>query len=84
MSLPPVCGFTIFPRSSHMRQSESVLRYCALQLDAIKVSSERFNSFQKAADGALGAHTYAVTDAYHDFKEMAKKIAAGAGIGEMS
>ncbi|HBH28488.1 MAG: ParA family protein [Desulfofustis sp. PB-SRB1] len=38
----------------------------------------------KAADGALGAHTYAVTDAYHDFKEMAKKIAAGAGIGEMS
>jgi hypothetical protein len=31
--------------------------------------------FLKPADGALGAHTYAVNDAYKDFKEVARKIA---------
>jgi len=36
--------------------------------------------FLKAADGALGAHTYAVTNAYKDFKDVAQKIAAKAGI----
>ncbi len=36
--------------------------------------------FLKAADGALGAHTYAVTDAYKDFRVVAEKIAAKAGI----
>lgn len=36
--------------------------------------------FLKPADGALGAHTYAVTDAYKDFKAVATKIAAKAGI----
>ena len=32
--------------------------------------------FLKPADGALGAHTYAVTEAYKDFKKVATKIAA--------
>ena len=36
--------------------------------------------FLKPADGALGAHSYAVTDAYKDFKIVAQKIAAKAGI----
>jgi hypothetical protein len=36
--------------------------------------------FLKPADGALGAHTYAVAEAYKDFLEVAKKIAAGAGL----
>lgn len=36
--------------------------------------------FLKPADGALGAHTYAVTDAYNDFLMVAKKIAKLAGI----
>ena len=36
--------------------------------------------FLKAADGALGAHTNAVTNAYKDFKAVARKIAAKAGI----
>ena len=36
--------------------------------------------FLKAADGALGAHTYAVSEAYKDFKTVAQKIAAKAGI----
>jgi len=40
--------------------------------------------FLKPADGALGAHTYAVTDAYKDFKLVAVKIAAKAGIRAMS
>ncbi len=40
--------------------------------------------FLKPADGALGAHTYAVTDAYKDFKTVAKKIAAKAGIKPLS
>lgn len=40
--------------------------------------------FLKAADGALGAHTYAVSDAYKDFNAVAKKIAACAGLRGMS
>lgn len=36
--------------------------------------------FLKPADGALGAHTYAVTEAYKDFKIVADKIAAKAQI----
>lgn len=34
--------------------------------------------FLKPADGALGAHTYAVSDAYKDFKNVAIKIAKNA------
>jgi len=34
----------------------------------------------KPADGALGAHTHAVADAYMDFKRVATKIAANAGL----
>jgi cellulose biosynthesis protein BcsQ len=34
----------------------------------------------KPADGALGAHTYAVKDAYDDFKKLASRIAGRAGI----
>jgi chromosome partitioning protein len=40
--------------------------------------------FLKPADGALGAHTYAVTEAYRDFKNVATKIAANAGLGALS
>jgi hypothetical protein len=29
----------------------------------------------KPADGAIGAHIYAVRDVYKDFKELARKIA---------
>ena len=36
--------------------------------------------FLKAADGALGAHSNAVNEAYRDFKAVAQKIAAKAGI----
>jgi chromosome partitioning protein len=36
--------------------------------------------FLKAADGALGAHTYAVAEAYKDFEIVASKIAAKVGI----
>lgn len=36
--------------------------------------------FLKAADGALGAHTYAVSEAYKDFNTVAKTIAAKTGI----
>lgn len=36
--------------------------------------------FLKPADGALGAHTYAVQDAYNDFLKLAKEIARGSGI----
>jgi len=36
--------------------------------------------FLKPADGALGAHSYAVTDAYKDFKAVAMKVAGGAGL----
>ena len=34
----------------------------------------------KPADGAMGAHTYAVEDAYRDFRTLTRKISAGAGI----
>ena len=40
--------------------------------------------FLKPADGALGAHTYAVTGAYKDFKKVAIKIAKNAGLPELS
>jgi cellulose biosynthesis protein BcsQ len=40
--------------------------------------------FLKPADGALGAHTYAVTEAYKDFKNVATKIALNAGLGALS
>lgn len=36
--------------------------------------------FLKPADGALGAHTYAVSNAYKDFKNVAIKIAKNAGL----
>ena len=36
--------------------------------------------FLKPADGALGAHTYAVAEAYKDFRTLAEKIAKKAGI----
>jgi len=36
--------------------------------------------FLKPADGALGAHTYAVRDAYNDFLALAEKIVNRAGI----
>jgi cellulose biosynthesis protein BcsQ len=40
--------------------------------------------FLKPADGALGAHTHSVTQAYKDFKTVAKKISAEAGIKALS
>jgi cellulose biosynthesis protein BcsQ len=40
--------------------------------------------FLKPADGALGAHTYAVTDAYRDFKNVAIKIAKNAGVKDLT
>ena len=40
--------------------------------------------FLKPADGALGAHTYAVSDAYKDFKRVAVTIAKNAGLTELS
>ncbi|MBN2584288.1 MAG: ParA family protein [Planctomycetes bacterium] len=40
--------------------------------------------FLKPADGALGAHTYAVAEAYKDFKRVAIRIADNAGIGSLS
>jgi hypothetical protein len=36
--------------------------------------------FLKPADGALGAHTYAVADAYKDFRAVAERIAKKAKI----
>lgn len=36
--------------------------------------------FLKPADGAIGAHAKSVQDAYHDFKELTKKILSKAGI----
>jgi chromosome partitioning protein len=36
--------------------------------------------FLKPADGALGAHTYAVADAYKDFRAVAEKIAKRAKV----
>jgi cellulose biosynthesis protein BcsQ len=38
----------------------------------------------KAADGALGAHTYAVADASKDFKAVAIRIAKDAGLGSIA
>ena len=40
--------------------------------------------FLKAADGALGAHTYAVIDAYRDFRQVAITIAKNAGMKHLS
>jgi chromosome partitioning protein len=40
--------------------------------------------FLKPADGALGAHTYAVTEAYQDFTQVAVKIARNAGLRPLS
>lgn len=37
--------------------------------------------FLKSADGAIGAHIEAVKSCYQDFKKLAGKIAAAAGIG---
>lgn len=34
----------------------------------------------KPADGALGAHTYAVKDAYHDFQNLTTEILSKAGV----
>ena len=34
----------------------------------------------RAADGALGAHTYAVQDCYQDFRKLARAIAAKCGV----
>ena len=34
----------------------------------------------KAADGAIGAHTSAVRDAYRDFKQLATSIASRIGL----
>lgn len=40
--------------------------------------------FLKPADGALGAHTYAVTEAYKDFQNVAIRIAHNAGLRALS
>lgn len=40
--------------------------------------------FLKPADGALGAHTYSVSEAYKDFKNVAIKIAEGADLKDLS
>ena len=40
--------------------------------------------FLKPADGALGAHTYAVTEAYKDFKKVAEAILDRTGLGSLS
>jgi cellulose biosynthesis protein BcsQ len=40
--------------------------------------------FLKPADGALGAHTYSVTEAYKDFKMVAQKIVAKTGLKALS
>ena len=36
--------------------------------------------YLKSADGALGAHTYAVRDAYDDFRRLSNDIMSRAGI----
>ena len=36
--------------------------------------------FLKAADGALGGHAKAVQDCYHDFRTLARTIAARCGV----
>jgi cellulose biosynthesis protein BcsQ len=40
--------------------------------------------FLKPADGALSAHTYAVAEAYRDFKNVASRIAVNAELGTLS
>lgn len=40
--------------------------------------------FLKPADGALGAHTHSVTEAYKDFKMVAQKIVAKTGLKALS
>ena len=40
--------------------------------------------FLKPADGALGAHTYAVTECHKDFSKVARKIAINAGLKALS
>jgi len=40
--------------------------------------------FLKPADGALGAHTYAVSEAYKDFRRVGVKIAKLAGLKDIS
>jgi cellulose biosynthesis protein BcsQ len=40
--------------------------------------------FLKPADGAMGAHTYAVTEAYKDFHRVAQKVAERAGMKPLS
>ena len=40
--------------------------------------------FLKPADGALGAHTYAVTEAYEEIKSVAEKISKKAGLKSLS
>jgi hypothetical protein len=35
----------------------------------------------KSADGAIGAHSYAVQDAYKDYRALAKKILARMELG---
>ena len=39
--------------------------------------------YLKPADGALGAHSYAVTEVYKDFQMVARKIALKAGLGDV-
>lgn len=39
--------------------------------------------FLKPADGALGAHSYAVAEVYKDFLMVARKIAVKAGLGDI-
>lgn len=38
----------------------------------------------RAADGALGAHIYAVQDCYRDFKALATSIAARCGVNQFA
>jgi len=40
--------------------------------------------FLKPADGALGAHTYAVSETYEDFKRVATRIGHDAGLRSLS
>lgn len=40
--------------------------------------------FLKPADGALGAHTYAVTESYKDFRAVAQRIGEGARLKPLS
>jgi chromosome partitioning protein len=37
--------------------------------------------FLKPADGAMGAHTYAVQEAYRDFRRLAEEVARRANVG---